>query len=90
MNKSELIKAVANSSNMTQTQVAHIVEHTIGHIEDTLARGEFVDIHGFGKFSTATRKARTGRNPHTGDQVEIPERTAIKFKPKKHLTDLLN
>ena len=58
---------------------------TIETISDTLASGEDVDLFGFGKFSVGTRAARTGRNPQTGESLEIPESKVVKFKPAKAL-----
>ena len=87
MNKTELSTAVATAVNASNAQGAAVVNAVFDVITDTLADGDSVIITGFGKFEPVTTKARTGRNPKTGEPVEIPARTTVKFRPGKSLKD---
>lgn len=90
MNKSELIMAVAAENAMTQTLAATAVESVLSHIGGSLALGGEVDLHGFGKFSLTHREARTGRNPATGEAVQIAASNRVLFKAAKALKDAVN
>lgn len=90
MNKKELIDFVASTNDMTKKYAGEVVDGILNRIASELEDGGSVEIAGFGKFVVATRAARTSRNPHTGDPVEVPEKRAAKFKPAKQLTDKLN
>ena len=87
MNKTELSASVANAFSCPNSHGAEIVNTVFAIISETLAKGESVIITGFGKFESVTTKARTGRNPKTGEPVEIPAKTAIKFRPGKNLKE---
>lgn len=80
MNKSELIAKVASNNGITQAVAKTIVNDVFTQIEEAVKQKGKVSLLGFGNFSTAERKARTGRNPQTGAPLEIPAKTVVKFK----------
>lgn len=90
MNKNELIARVATKTNMSKSAAAQAVEATFAEIENTLKRGEEVRIVGFGNFVVANRAATTGRNPRTGETIQIPASRSPKFRPGKALKDAVN
>lgn len=79
MTKSDLISQVSNESNLTGTQAAKIVNHVFELIGDALQRGEDVRITGFGTFRQTETKSRPGRNPRTGERIEIPASKRVTF-----------
>lgn len=89
MTKRELIIRVANNLGMTQSDVARIVEATFETISTTLAQGERWELRDFGVFEVKTRASRIGRNPRTGDQVPVPERRVVTFRPGKQMKELI-
>ena len=89
MTKRELVKNVSEKTGFTQKDVLVVVDNMF----DTIAKavvGEDVAITGFGKFVTTERAARTMRNPSTGEQVQVPAKKSIRFKPAKNLKDSVN
>jgi len=90
MNKSDLINKVAEQTGIAHSMLDVVLGRTLHTIESALAEGEQVSIHGFGTFSPKTRKARQGRNPRTGETIEIAQSRAVAFKPAKNLKDALN
>jgi DNA-binding protein HU-beta len=88
MNKSELIKAVADSTGTKQTDAARLVDTLFDTIAASLKKGDQVAVAGFGTFVAKTRAAREGRNPSTGNTIQIPQRTSAAFKPASALKDL--
>lgn len=90
MNKSELIKAVAAENAMTQTLAGVVVESVLSHIGGALVLGEEVALHDFGTFSLAHREARVGRNPATGEAVQIAASNKVMFKASKALKGAVN
>ncbi len=83
MSNANLIKTVATELNIPQTVVKQVVESFLANvINDAKANGE-VALFGFGKFKVSTSKARTGRNPSTGEPIEIPAMRKISFSPAK-------
>lgn len=87
MNKSELISAVAQRTGMTKKDAEQAVSATFDVIAAQLAAGDKVQISGFGIFEVKQRQARTGRNPVTGEAIQIPASTAPTFKAGKALKD---
>lgn len=88
MNKTEMIKKVARQTNgATQKDIAVVVDTVIDTIVNTVASGEKVSIAGFGVFESVERAARTGRNPQTGEPIEIAASKAPKFKAGKAFKD---
>lgn len=91
MTKSELIQRLAElNPHLTHRDVERIVSTVFDEITAALARGDRVELRGFGAFSVKHRDARTGRNPRTGEQVEVEEKSVPFFKTGKQLRDRLN
>lgn len=90
MNKTELVNAVAAKAGLSKKDAAAAVAATFGAIEETLLAGDKVQLIGFGTFEVRERAARTGKNPQTGEAIEIPAAKAPAFKAGKALKDVLN
>lgn len=90
MNKNELIARVAEKTGQSKSTAADVVEATFNEIEAALKKGDEVRIVGFGNFVVAKRAASTGRNPRTGESINIPASKAPKFRPGKALKDAVN
>ena len=90
MNKGDLINAVADGAGITKAQAGEAVATVFGSIENALKAGDKAAFVGFGTFSTSVRKAREGRNPLTGDKIQIKKKTMVKFKAGKALGDSVN
>ncbi len=90
MNKGDLISAVAEGAGITKAQAGDAVATVFGSIEGALKAGDKAAFVGFGTFSTSVRKAREGRNPLTGDKIQIAKKTMVKFKAGKALGDSVN
>lgn len=88
--KKELIDAVANRAGVKKSSVELVLNTALNEIERALQDGQSVTLHGFGTFETKRREARTGRNPRTGEPVEIAASTSVAFKPAKALKVSLN
>jgi integration host factor subunit beta len=80
----------ARNPHLYQRDVERVVEAVLGEIAQALARGDRVELRGFGAFSTRKREARRGRNPRTGDEVAVTQKLAPFFKTGKELRDRLN
>jgi DNA-binding protein HU-beta len=87
VNKMDLIAAVADTTDLPRTKATEVVDAVFGAIEGALKKKEEVRLVGFGTFVTAERKAATGRNPRTGEEMEIPASTTVRFKVGKGLKD---
>lgn len=83
MNKSELVDAAAESSGMTKSDMQLALDTLLETITDQVKQGEKVSITGFGNFELRERGARTGRNPQTGEKMEMAPSKAPAFKPGK-------
>ncbi len=90
MNKQDLIGAVADGSGLTKADASKAVEAVFDSITATLKKGDEVRLVGFGTFSVSKRKASTGRNPRTGEPMEIKASSQPKFKAGKGLKDSVN
>lgn len=90
MNKKELVAGVADMNDMNKSDVEKVLNATLEMIQDALSEGEIIDLYGFGKFSAVERAARKGRNPATGESIDIAARTGITFKPSKVFKDAVN
>jgi DNA-binding protein HU-beta len=90
MNKTELVNAVAESAELNKKDAENAVKAVLQNIEETLAKGEKVQLIGFGNFEVRERSARKGRNPQTGEEMEIPATKQPAFKPGKALKDSVN
>lgn len=87
MNKAELVSAIASKTNMTKLQIENYLDVTLAIIQKTVSKGEEVKIVGFGSFSRTVRKAKTARNPRTGQTVKVPNTNVPRFKPGKDFKD---
>lgn len=90
MNKNDLVAAVADSSDLSKADAAKAVDAVFDSITGSLQGGGEVRLVGFGTFSVANRKASTGRNPRTGEAIQIPASKQPKFKAGKGLKDAVN
>ena len=90
MNQADLIDAVTSASGLTKGDATRVVHELFQKITIALSQGEEVRIVGFGSFAVTERAAREGRNPRTGEVVQIPASKAAKFKAAKPLRDALN
>src|SRR5260370_42365566 len=90
MTKADLIEGLSNKLGMGKVEAERAVNIVLDDIVNALHQGERVNISGFGTFSVSTRQARTGRNPKTGESIEIAASRSAKFKPGKQLKDSLN
>ena len=90
MNKSELVQKVAEAVDIPKASAAKAVDAVIESIKNTLAEGEAVTLVGFGTFTVRERAARVGRNPRTGDPIDIKAAKVPVFKPGKALKDAVN
>ena len=90
MNKSELIASVAEMTNLTRAETERAVKATFDTITDTLGSGNDVRIVGFGTFTTTRRQASKGRNPRTGQTIDIPASTTAKLRVSRQLKDAVN
>jgi len=90
MTKAELVDSLAAKATVARPRAEEIVNLFLDDITDALRRGEKVNISGFGTFTVSDRKARTGRNPKSGEPIEIPASRSAKFKAGKNLKDALD
>ena len=91
MIKSELVQRIAeHNPHLYQRDVENIVNAILDEIVAALARGDRVELRGFGAFSVKHRPARAGRNPRTGEPVEVPAKRVPYFKPGKEMRQRLN
>ena len=91
MIKSELIeKLAAENTHMTQSEVERVVNVVLGQMTEAMADGGRVELRGFGAFSVRARPARSGRNPRTGETVDVPAKAVPFFKSGKELRERLN
>ncbi len=90
MNKSELIDHIASQADISKSAAGDALEATLGAITSTLKKGDSLTLVGFGTFSVGERSARTGRNPRTGEAIQIKASKNAKFKAGKALKDALN
>ena len=88
--KKELIDSIAERTGVKKSDAELVLNATLAEIERALFAGQPVTLHGFGTFALKERDARTGRNPRTGEPVEIAASTTVAFKPAKALKDSLN
>jgi len=90
MNKGDLINKVAESAGLTKAQATSAVNSVLDSVGQCLVNGDKVTLIGFGTFSVSHRDARTGRNPQTGQSIQIAAKNNVKFKAGKELTDSVN
>ena len=90
MTKAELVEEVSRVSDLTKKHSEVIVETVFRSIIEALHRGEKIELRGFGSFRIRQRDSRMGRNPKTGEKVDVPAKRIPYFKPGKELRELLN
>ena len=90
MNKTELIEQIATAADISKASAGRALDAAIQAITGALKAGESVTLVGFGSFSVGQREARTGRNPQTGETIEIKAAKVPKFKPGQGLKDAIN
>ena len=90
MNKSDLVDAIADSAGLSKADAGRAVDSFVGTITGALQSGDAVSLVGFGTFSVRDRAARTGRNPRTGDTIQIAASKNPAFKAGKALKDAVN
>ena len=89
MTRTELIDALAHRTGHEKKEVKRFLEILTGVVEDVIREGGEVPFKGLGKFKVQHRKARTGRNPITGEEIPIPAKTVVKFTLARSLKDLI-
>ncbi|MDX2269224.1 MAG: HU family DNA-binding protein [Bryobacter sp.] len=90
MTKADLIDEVSRVVEITRKDSEVIVDSIFDSVVKSLKTGEKIEIRGFGSFRTRQRQSRIGRNPKTGERVEVPSKRIPYFKPSKELKDLVN
>jgi len=90
MTKAELIEAVAGKAGVSKAAAEKVLKAFMEEVKTGIKKGERITLVGFGTFYAAERPARTGRNPRTGEEIQIPACTVPKFKAGKALKDELN
>jgi integration host factor subunit beta len=90
LTKADLIEEVLNITELPRKESETIVETIFDSIIGALQKGEKIEIRGFGSFRTRHRRGRIGRNPKTGEKVEVPAKQIPFFKPSKELKDFVN
>ena len=90
MNKSELIDAVAATADLSKSEAAAAIDAVVAEITKALAEGDSVSLIGFGAFKVSERAARSGRNPKTGETIQIAARKVPAFTAGKALKDAVN
>lgn len=90
LTKADLIEEVLKVTELPRKESETIVETIFDSIIDAIQKGEKIEIRGFGSFRTRQRRGRVGRNPKTGEKVEVPAKRIPFFKPSKELKDFVN
>ena len=90
MTKADIIESVYNKVGFSKKESAEIVELVFDTMKETLEKGEKIKISGFGNFIVREKKARIGRNPQTGEEIEISARRVLTFRPSQVLKNALN
>jgi nucleoid DNA-binding protein len=85
MTKRDIVRSISEQLGLSQLQTRQVVQRTFEEIINTLAREGRIELRNFGVFEVKRRKGRLGRNPKTGDPVEVPERVIVRFKPGKEM-----
>jgi DNA-binding protein HU-beta len=87
MNKTQLVDGLAQQTQLTKTTVEEVINAALDLIKKSVQSGEDVTLVGFGTFTKAKRKARSGRNPQTGKEIKIPAMTVPRFRPGKEFKE---
>jgi len=90
MNKAQLVGEVANQTGLTRKAIRQTLDAMTSIIARSLARGEKVTLVGFGSFKVMRRRSRRGRNPQTGEEIQIPAKEVAKFEAGKKLKEAVS
>ncbi len=90
MNKAELIDQVASEADLTKADASNALEAVLNAVGSALSKGDSISLIGFGTFSVSGRAARSGRNPRTGETIQIAASKQVRFKAGKALKDKVN
>lgn len=90
MNKNEIIEVMAQAADISKSAATKALDAFVDAVTGSLKTGQDVILVGFGSFTTSRRAARTGRNPQTGETMQIPEATVARFRAGKKLKDAVN
>jgi DNA-binding protein HU-beta len=90
MNKTDLVNSIAKETGLSKTKTNEVVDAFVSAVSESLGKGEKVTLVGFGTFTTSKREARKGRNPKTGEVINIPSKTVARFKAGSDLTKSVN
>ncbi|MGH2575220.1 MAG: HU family DNA-binding protein [Ignavibacteria bacterium] len=90
MTKAELVSRISKDAKISKVQAGAAIKSFVGSVTKSLSKGSKVSLVGFGTFSASMRKARIGRNPRTGESIEIKARKAARFKASKQLSRAIN
>ena len=90
MNKAELIGSIADKSGLSKADAGKALDAFVSSVTDALVSGERISLVGFGSWSVDNRNARMGRNPRTGEEIQIAAKKVVKFKPGAGLSDAVN
>ena len=90
MNKADLVNSLAEKTGLTKTKSNEVIDTLVSTITEALKGGDKVTLVGFGTFATTQRDARKGRNPKTGETLQIPAKRVAKFKPGSELSKSVN
>jgi len=90
MNKADLIGSIADKSGLSKADASKALDAFVSSVSDALADGDRISLVGFGSFSVDKRDARTGRNPRTGEEIQIAAKNVVKFKPGAGLSNAVN
>ena len=90
MNKTDLVNSISEKTGLTKSKTSEVVDAFVSSITESLKNAEKVTLVGFGTFATIKKEARKGRNPKTGESIEIPSKTVAKFKAGSELSKSVN
>lgn len=90
MNKAELIGSIAEKSGLSKAEAGRALDAFVGSVTEGLSNGERISLVGFGSWSVDHREARTGRNPRSGQAIQIAAKNVVKFKPGAGLVNAVN
>ena len=90
MNKTDLVNQIAKKTGLTKSKSNEVIDAFVSSVTESLTEGEKVTLVGFGTFTTSKREARKGRNPKTGEVINIPGKTVARFKAGSELSKNVN
>ena len=90
MTKKEIVRQISDDLNLSQQDVKKVVQRTFDAVIDALAKEGRIELRNFGVFEVKQRKARKARNPRTGDEVQVPSKRVVTFKPGKEMEQFVD